>query len=30
MRDEDRDTVPVLWIGFRLEPQNLWDGTPLY
>jgi primary-amine oxidase len=30
MRDEDRDTVPVLWIGFRLEPQNFWDDTPFY
>ena len=30
MRDEDRDTVPVLWVGFRLEPQNLWDRTPFY
>jgi Cu2+-containing amine oxidase len=30
MRDEDRDTVPVLWVGFRLQPQNLWDGTPFY
>jgi hypothetical protein len=30
MRDEDRDTVPVLWVTFRLEPQNFWDGTPFY
>jgi hypothetical protein len=30
MRDEDRDAVPVLWVGFRLDPQNYWDGTPLY
>ena len=30
MRDEDRDAVPVLWIGFRLEPQNFWDRTPFY
>lgn len=30
MRDEDRQTVPVAWVGFRLEPQNLWDGTPFY
>jgi Cu2+-containing amine oxidase len=30
MRDEDRDTVPVLWTGFLLQPQNLWDGTPFY
>ena len=28
MRDEDRTTVPVVWVGFRLEPQNLWDDTP--
>ena len=30
MRDEDRDTVPTSWVGFRLEPQNVWDGTPFY
>jgi hypothetical protein len=30
MRDEDRDTVPIAWVGFRLEPQNVWDGTPFY
>lgn len=30
MRDEDRDTVPVKWVGFTLEPQNLWDATPFY
>jgi primary-amine oxidase len=30
MRDEDRDTVPVLWTGFELHPQNLFDRTPLY
>jgi len=30
MRDEDRDTVPLASVGFRLEPQNLWDGTPFY
>ncbi len=30
MRDEDRDTVPAAWLGFRLEPQNVWDGTPFY
>jgi primary-amine oxidase len=30
MRDEDRDTVPVLWTTFQLAPQNLWDGTPFY
>jgi hypothetical protein len=30
MRDEDRDAVPTEWVGFRLEPQNVWDGTPFY
>jgi len=30
MRDEDRDTVPVLWTGFELIPQNLFDGTPFF
>jgi Cu2+-containing amine oxidase len=30
MRDEDRDTVPVQWLGFKLEPQNLFDRTPFY
>jgi Cu2+-containing amine oxidase len=29
-RDEDRNTVPVLWTGFELIPQNLFDGTPFY
>jgi Cu2+-containing amine oxidase len=29
-RDEDRNTVPILWTGFELEPQNLFDGTPFY
>ena len=29
-RDEDRDTVPILWTGFELVPQNLFDGTPFY
>jgi Cu2+-containing amine oxidase len=29
-RDEDRDTVPVIWTGFDLIPQNLFDGTPFY
>ncbi|MGH8655359.1 MAG: hypothetical protein ACREYE_25740 [Gammaproteobacteria bacterium] len=29
-RDEDRDTVPVKWIGFELSPQNLFEGTPFY
>ena len=30
MRDEDRQTVPVKWIGFELSPQNLFDGTPFF
>lgn len=30
MRDEDRDSVPILWIGFHLVPQNFWDGTPFH
>jgi Cu2+-containing amine oxidase len=30
MRDEDRDAVPILWVGFHLVPQNFWDRTPLY
>ena len=30
MRDEDRDAVPTVWLGFQLDPQNLWDGTPFY
>jgi Cu2+-containing amine oxidase len=29
-RDEDRSTVPVLWTGFELDPQNLFDDTPFY
>ena len=29
-RDEDMNTVPVIWTGFELDPQNLWDGTPFY
>ena len=29
-RDEDRNTVPVLWTGFELIPNNLFDGTPFY
>jgi Cu2+-containing amine oxidase len=29
-RDEDANTVPVLWTGFELDPQNLFDGTPFY
>ena len=30
MRDEDRDTVSLAYLGFRLEPQNVWDATPFY
>jgi len=30
MRDEDKDTVPVIWVGFLLEPQNLFSRTPFY
>jgi hypothetical protein len=29
-RDEDLNTVPVLWTGFALIPNNLFDGTPFY
>ncbi len=29
-RDEDRDTVPVLWTGFELRPKNLFDRTPFF
>jgi primary-amine oxidase len=29
-RDEDRDTVPILWVGFQLEPHNFFTGTPFY
>lgn len=30
VRDEELDTVPVQWVGFRLEPKNLFNSTPLY
>ena len=30
MKDEDRQTVPVKWVGFELVPQNLFCKTPLY
>lgn len=30
MRDEDRQTVPVIWVGFELVPQNLFEGTPFF
>ena len=29
-RDEDRNTVPVIWTGFELLPKNLFDNTPFY
>jgi primary-amine oxidase len=29
-RDEDRNTVPVLWTGFDLVPKNLFNNTPFY
>ena len=29
-RDEDDITVPVLWTGFELIPNNLFDHTPFY
>jgi Cu2+-containing amine oxidase len=29
-RDEDFNTVPILWTGFELIPQNLFNKTPFY
>jgi Cu2+-containing amine oxidase len=29
-RDEDFNTVPVIWTGFELDPQNVFDGTPFF
>ena len=29
-RDEDFNTVPVLWTGFDLIPNNLFNKTPFY
>jgi Cu2+-containing amine oxidase len=29
-RDEDRNTVPVIWTGFELVPKNLFNQTPFY
>ena len=29
-RDEDFNTVPVLWTGFQLIPNNLFNKTPFY
>ena len=29
-RDEDRDTVPILWVSFQLEPHNVFDVTPFF
>jgi primary-amine oxidase len=30
MRDEDRDTVPILWTGFELVPSNMFERTPFF
>lgn len=30
LRDEDADSVPVKWVGFTLDPQNLFGGTPMF
>jgi Cu2+-containing amine oxidase len=30
MRDEDANTTPVNWVGFTMEPQNLFAATPMY
>lgn len=30
MRDEDRQSVPVIWVGFELAPNNLFDRTPFH
>jgi Cu2+-containing amine oxidase len=29
-RAEDNNTVPIIWTGFELIPNNLFDGTPFY
>jgi primary-amine oxidase len=29
-RDEDRNTVPMIWTGFELIPHNLFNNTPFY
>jgi Cu2+-containing amine oxidase len=29
-RDEDKNTVPVLWTGFDLIPNNLFNHTPFF
>jgi Cu2+-containing amine oxidase len=29
-RDEDKNTVQILWTGFALIPNNLFDHTPFY
>lgn len=29
-RDEDKNTVQILWTGFDLIPNNLFDHTPFY
>jgi Cu2+-containing amine oxidase len=30
MRDEDRDTVPVIWTGFEIVPKNMFETTPFF
>jgi primary-amine oxidase len=30
LRDEASDAVPVKWVGFTLEPQNMFAGTPMF
>ena len=29
-RDEDKNTVPVIWTGFDLIPNNLFNQTPFF
>jgi Cu2+-containing amine oxidase len=29
-RDEEANTVPIIWTGFELDPQNVFDGTPFF
>jgi len=29
-RDEDKNTVPILWTGFDLVPNNLFNNTPFF
>jgi len=30
LRDEERSTVPLKWVGFELSPKNASSDTPLY